>query len=166
MNNIPYNPSVEYLPQRTQIVLPAFSYTGTWLGVSKLLARYPITNTVAFSLRRPIYHPTGDFVLAVSWAEAPYVYRYKLSDLGDTLAFPVYNGEKVGVAAYIEVWSTADEVATMTTDFMMETSQLIEPTCTSVQCTNSTTSITLVESPFVSVPPNQECNPFCSPLCT
>lgn len=148
------------------MVLPAFTYSNTWLGVSRLLARYPITNTVPFSLRRPIYHPTGDFVLAVSWAESPFVYRFKLSDAGPTLAFPVYNGEKIGASAYIEVWSTKDAAATMATDFMLETSQLIEPTCTSTQCTNSTTSITLVASPFVTVPANQECNPFCSPLCT
>ena len=167
MQNFPYAAATEYGPQFTRIVLPAFSgLSNTWLGVSRLLARYPITNTVPFSFKRPIYHPSGEFVLAVSWAEAPYVYRYKLADIGDTLAFPVYDGERIGATAYIEVWSIADEVATMVNDFTLESSQLVEPTCTNVTCTNSTTTIALEAAVFTEVPANQECNPFCSPLCT
>jgi len=165
VNNIPFSASTPVGPVRTQYVLPAFSLAPTWTGVSGLLARYPLGNTGPLSLKRPIVHPEGEFVLAISYAESPYVFRYKLADQGDTLKFPVYAGEQLEAGAYLEVWSTADETAVLASDFTLESSVLNETSCNTMACTQPTSVVTLTATPFTEVPADQECNPFCSPLC-
>lgn len=149
---------------RKTIVVPAFSYANTWTGVSELLARYSIGNTNPFTLRRPVEQPNETFVAAISWAESPYVYRYKLSDLG-VLYFPLYTGQQIGSNAYLEIWNVGGEaVADIDDDWTLTCSKLVLPDL--CQCIVNEESATLVPIVPVSVPAYTYCNPFCFPLCT
>ena len=149
---------------RKTLVIPDFLYASVWPGVSQMLARYSIGNTNPFSLKRPIIQPNETFVAAVSWAETPYVYRYKLADLG-ILFFPVYNGEQIGVNAYIEIWSVASAAAAInTSDWTLTASKLVLPDL--CDCTVNTESAILYGVIPSSTPVGHNCNPFCDPFCS
>lgn len=148
---------------RKTLVVPEFSYASAWVGVSQMLAQYSIGNTNPFTLKRPIEQPNESFVAAVRWSVSPYVFRYKFADLG-VLYFPVYNGEQIGAAAWVEIWSVAGSVLAYTDeDWVLTASKLILPDL--CQCIENTESLTLAEAAYSVLPPYGYCNPFCSPLC-
>lgn len=150
---------------RKRIIIPAFSQISTWAGVSQMLARYSISNVKPFNLKRPFEQPNESFCAAISWNEAPYVYRYKLtSGIGEVLYFPELVNQQIGVGAYFEIWSVAGSgVAATTANWTLEVSKLVLP---SLQpCLVNYEQETLPSDLPGVLPPNQYCNPFCFPLC-
>ena len=150
---------------RTTIVLPAFTLASSWTGLSYLLGRFPVGNTRAFSLKLPI-EPQDSFLLAVSWSASPYFFRYKLyEDVGEKLSYPVYNGEKIGLGAYFEVWSVAGtSYAMLSSNLSLSTSWINQPTACPACSQNSVEQVLDIVTPS-SVPVGGYCNPFCSPIC-
>jgi hypothetical protein len=145
-------------------VLPAFSYASAWAGVSQMLARYSIGNTNPFSFKRPVVPENESFVAAVSWAEDPYVFRYKLSDLG-VLYFPVYDGGQIGANAYLEIWDvTGSSLASITDDWILQASKLIVPDICNCLLVYELTQAQYVDTPVL--PAYAYCNIFCDPLCS
>jgi len=132
----PYRRSTVDYATRTEIQLAAFNYNVTWSGVSDLLSTWDINNNTEFSLQLPITAPNETFVLCVAWTdEDGNAYRYKLWDSG-VLYYPVYDGQRIGVDAQLEVWSVADVTAALTSTFIMYSSWLDEPElciCTSTE---------------------------------
>lgn len=123
----PFRKSTIDEPLRTEIQLAAFSYNVSWLGVSDLLSTWDINNTAELSLQLPIEPPNGTFVLCVAWTdEDGNAYRFKLWEAG-VLYYPVYNGERIGVDAQLEIWSVAAITAAMTETFTLYSSWLTEP---------------------------------------
>lgn len=163
MRDVSYRQLTAVRATRKTLVVPAFAYPSTWAGVSQMLTRFSVGNTTPFSIKLPIGAPNDSFLAAVSWAESPYVYRYKLWEAG-VLYFPTYSGERIGANAYIEIWSVNTATAELIADWTLSVSKLILPSICG-DCTTNTESATLAESPFVSVPAYQYCSPFCSPLC-
>jgi len=125
-----YNRSYADEATRTTLTLDAFTYNVTWTGVSDLLSQWDINNTTEFSLQLPIAEVNNTFVLAVAWEDSSgNTFRYKLWD-ADALHYPVYNGERIGVSAKLEVWSVDNVTAAMATALTLYTSWLNEPsTC-------------------------------------
>lgn len=149
---------------RKTIVVPAFSYASTWAGVSSMLARYSIGNTNPFTFKRPVQQPNETFLAAVSWAESPYVFRYKLADIG-VLYFPKYTGQQIGANAYLEIWDVSGEaVAAIASDWTLACSKLVLPDL--CLCTPGSETATLASEVPVVLPAYHYCNPFCTPLCT
>lgn len=149
---------------RKTIVVPEFSYAAVGSPTSTMLARYSISNTNPFTFKRPVEQPNETFVAAVSWAEAPYVFRYKFADLG-VLYFPLYTGQQIGVNAYLEIWDVVGEVLAYTdADWTLTVSKLVLPDL--CQCLVNTESATLVADIPVALPAYHYCNPLCTPLCT
>lgn len=112
---------------RTTLTLAAFNYNVTWLGVSDLLSQWDINNTTEFSIKLPLTAPNATFLLCVAWEDSnSNAYRYKLWD-GGVLHYPIYNGERIGVDAKLEVWSIGNVTAALTTAYVMSTSWLTEP---------------------------------------
>ena len=139
----PFSPSTAQAPSRTEILLPAFSYTVSWAGVSDLLATWSVGNTTEVSLKLPIDAPNDSFVLCVSWTEGLDTYRFKLWD-GGVLHYPLYNGERIGTSAKIEVWSAGSSDAELDEDFTLYSSWLSEPeVCT---CTCDDTAALVIET--------------------
>ena len=122
----PYRESVLQEPVRTEIILPAFDYDVVWLGVSDRLNIWEINNTTEFSLLLPIDPPNATFVLAVAWDEDGTPYRYKCWD-GGVLHYPIYDGERIGIGARLEVWSVDLDHATLDEDYTLYSSWLTEP---------------------------------------
>ena len=138
--------ATEIKPQRNKLVIPAFSYPQTWTGVSELLYRYPIAQSVPISIKLPITEH-DEFVLGASYADPDgHTYRWRFWE-GGVLWYPVYNGEKIGSNGYIELWSVYGvDPAVSTEDIELEISLHEEPVtgyCGSC-CENSSTSTTLV----------------------
>ena len=152
---------------RKKIIIPYFSLASTWGGVSAMLARYAIGNLNPFTVKRPIVQPNETFIAAISWAEDPYVYRYKVTEnIGEVLYFPVYVQERIGANAYIEIWSVASEpLAAIGANWELRVSNLVLPTLCE-PCQENEESQILVQAYPQTLPPAQHCNPFCSPLCT
>lgn len=134
----PYRASTVDGPIRAQVQLAAFSYTVSWYGVSDLLATYDINNNNEFSFQLPITAPNDTFILCVAWTdEDGNALRFKLWD-GGVLYYPVYNGERIGADAQLEVWSADNVTAAMGSTFILYSSQLTEPelcVCTSTSQT-------------------------------
>ena len=148
---------------RRTVVVPEFSYASVWSGVSTMLARYAIGNTNPFTFKRPVTQPNETFVAAVSWANSPYVYRYKFDDLG-VLYFPSYTGEQIGANAYFEIWDVAGEALAYTEeDWTLTCSKLILPDL--CQCIRNYETSTLAAEVPVALPVGHYCNPLCDPLC-
>lgn len=123
----PYYKSTLDYATRTEIQLAAFNYDVDWLGVSDLLSTWDINNTTEFSLQLPITAPNDTFLLCVAWTdEDGNALRYKLWD-GGVLYYPVYDGQRIGVDAQLEIWSIDDITAAMTEAFIMYSSWLEEP---------------------------------------
>lgn len=150
---------------RTTIVLPAFALASSWTGLSYLLGRFPVGNTRPFSLKLPIAEQ-DTFLLAVSWSASPYFFRYKLyEDVGEKLSYPLYNGERIGIGAYFEVWSVAGtSYAMSSSDITLYTSWINQPTA----CPACSTSVVEQRLEIVTpstVPCGGYCNPFTTPIC-
>ncbi len=130
------------LGTRQTLVLDAFTYNVTWLGVSDLLSQWDINNTTAFSLKLPITAPNSTFLLCVAWEDsAGNAYRYKLWD-GGVLHYPLYNGERIEVDAKLEVWSIDNVTAAMSSDLTLYTSWIDDPElCICSQFTPTPTAI-------------------------
>lgn len=125
--NYGFRPSRADLATRTTVTLDAFTYNVTWTGVSDLLSQWSINNTTEFSFQLPIYEVNNTFVLAVAWEDDDgNAFRYKLWDNG-TLHYPVYNGERIGVDAKLEVWSVDNVTAAMPDDLVLYSSWMVEP---------------------------------------
>ena len=149
---------------RKTIVVPEFSYPSVWSGVSSMLAQFPVQNTNPFTFRRPVEQPNETFVAAVRWSVAPYVYRYKFADLG-VLYFPVYDGERIGANAYIEIWDVSGESLAYTEDdWIITCSKLSLPNL--CMCTSTAESVILAAVVPSVLPAYHYCNPLCTPLCT
>ena len=162
MKDTIYRPLSALIAGRASIVVPDFTGVTTWVGVSLMLARYPVENTGEYSLKLPIDAPNGTIVACVSWTDGTYVFRYKLWE-GGVLYWPVYNGERIGANSYIEIWSTAESNAPAFDAMTFYTSRRVFPDL--VNCLPGVESKTLVAKAFTSVPSYQAENPFCSPLC-
>ena len=132
-----------------------------------MLARFSIGNSNSFNFKRPFTQPNETFCAAISWAVSPYVYRYKLSeDIGELLYFPLLVNQQIGPNAYLEIWDVEDEsLAATDEDWELRVSKLVLPSLCE-PCQNNEESVTLTEITGETLPPYQDCNPFCSPLCT
>lgn len=143
----PFRKSTVDAPARAQIQLEAFRYDVDWLGVSDLLSTWDINNTAEFSLQLPITAPNATFLLCVAWAdEDGNAFRFKLWD-GGVLYYPVYNGERIGVDAQLEIWSIGDITAEYDETFIMYSSQLSEPELCICTPSSSTPLIIPVSNP-------------------
>lgn len=114
--------------QYTTLQLPAFSYNVVWGGLSEVLAIYSVANDTPFSFDFPIIAPSTTFVLCVAWTDsAGETYRYKLWDAGTALYYPVYAGQRIGVSAQLEIWSTGAVTAVNSDVFNLYSSDLVLP---------------------------------------
>lgn len=159
--------------QRVQMVLPEFLLAApAWSGASTLLQEYQISNDYSFSLLLPIAAFGANFVAAIRWMEETDVYvRYKLFDHEDAvLNYPVYNGERIGPNAVLELWSVdSADAPELEDDYTFYTSRLVFPSteasyCGSC-CANPSSVITLAATAASELPPGADCNPFCGTLC-
>lgn len=164
-------------PARHVYILPAFLLpVPVWAGASTLIAQYELSNSTPISIRAPVAEFGENFMVAVRWiTDGQYINRFKFwdNDLG-VLLFPIYNSERIGTNAVIEIWSIDSASAPeLDADVNIESSILVfpagsgssinVPTC----CSQPSESITLVASEPVVLPPNSSCNPFCvDNLCT
>jgi len=157
-------------PQRVNLVLPAFTLpASTWAGASVILAEYAFNNTVWFSLMMPIGEFGSNFVPAVRYVNGDMVARYKLwEDVGELLYYPVYDGERLGPNAVVEIWSVNSPLAPMNpanVTFLSSVVNVPEDTC-STCCTNPSETDFLVYQPPQIISPYAACDPFCLPLQT
>lgn len=91
------------------MTLPAFDIPADdWSGASRMLLQIPVGNTdYMFSLKMPIRQFGPNYVVTIAWEENGATSRYKLwEDVGEDLHYPVYSGERIGLNAIFEVWST------------------------------------------------------------
>lgn len=159
-------------PERATFIVPAFSLNAeTWAGSSNILAEFPFENTdYQFSLKLPITQFGSAFIAAVRWVEDDVIRRFKLWDDADAiLFFPLYDGERIGLNARLEIWSlnTAND-PTLDDDYTFYSSVLAFPStllgCSTV-CTVPSASLTLTQASPSVLPPSAYCNPFCNNLC-
>ena len=154
-------------PARNIFILPAFVLGAPeWSGASTLLSLYSFGNTdYKFSLKLPITEFGENFVPSIRYVEDGIVYRFKLWEAG-TLYFPVYNGEKIGLNAVLEIWSLNTEDAPVLDENQNLYSSVF--TFPSIQSYNTAVFpqeilLTLVPTPDP-IPPDTFCNPFCENL--
>lgn len=155
-------------PQRTNFIIPSFTLSvPTWAGASSLLGIYDVGNTdYKFSLKLPIAEFGTAFVPALRYVEDGVVYRFKLWEAG-VLYFPVYNGEKIGYNAKLEIWSiNSSSAPDLESDKSLPSSLLTLPSnCNCNPVVNS--QILLTESALPDpIAPDTYCNPFCENLYT
>ena len=96
--------------QNTQLSIPSFSLVAPWVGVSQLIAQFPIGNGGRnISLNLPIRAWSTSFVAAVRFVStAGYAQRFVLwADPNAVLWYPQYNGELLGPNAIIEIWNNS-----------------------------------------------------------
>lgn len=157
-------------PTRTNIIIPAFILPAPiWAGASTIIAEFELSNSYFLSFKLPIRAFGSYFVAAVRWSEDSDVYRYKFwEDEDSVLFYPVYNGEKIGLSAVIEIWSVnSAEFPALTSSQTLQSSVLNFPTegCGNC-CVNPSVEQLLVATIPTSVPPYAYCNPFCDTLCS
>lgn len=156
-----FGPPSVVTPQRTTIIVPAFSAAlEEWTGGSRLLTQFELGNDYLFSIKLPVTRFGANFVFAVRWVEDGVTYRFKFwEDVGEVLHFPVYSGERIGENAVFEAWSVnSTGAATLVSAKTLQTSILLY-TNSSCSCTNTNSSTTLVAAD-----PEFQCgydNPFC-----
>lgn len=161
-----FNKPQVVVPSRTKLVLPQFTHSVVWLGVSELLARYPLLNTERkLSIALPVRPPNSTFLLAISWTENDVPYRYKFWD-GGSLHFPIYDGQRIGLNAYLEVWSIDDVTAATADEFILYTSWMNEVLDDGMGKEDFIPDIEqlLVSEAFVEVPAGDPENPFDFPI--
>lgn len=160
-------------PTRTKFIVPAFALSASiWGGASLILAEFPFVNTdYYFSLKVPITVFGTDFIPAIRWVEDDIVSRFKLwDDTTAVLYYPIYDGERIGLNAVLEIWSVNSANApTLDADEELQSSLLNFPTAATTGCNDLCTapdeSTSLVQRTPVSLPPSAYCNPFCNNLC-
>lgn len=141
------------------------------MGVSNIGATFPINNENPFSIKRPIdLTYRNNWILAVRWEIEPGIAaRYKLwtstNLVPETLYFPVYAGERIGVNAVLEVWSIYNLGALeLTENFVLYTSRFSVPSTCGCCPSVSPESVQLTQhEPTFTV--YGACNPFCLDLC-
>jgi len=167
-----YSRSTIIQPERAKFVVPAFVLAAeAWAGSSNILAEFPFENDdYQFSLKLPITAFGSDFIAAIRWIEDDIIRRFKLwDDIDAILFFPLYNGERIGLNARLEIWSiNSVEDPTLDDDYTLLSSVLVFPStllgCSTV-CTVPESSLTLTQAVPSSLPPSAYCNPFCNNLC-
>lgn len=160
-------------PQRATIILPAFSLpVPTWAGASGILAQYHLVNSTEFSLKLPINSFGEHFIAAIRWMDEDDIFvRFLLFAHPDAvLYYPLYNGERIGANAVIEIWSVdSTSFPTLFDDYTFYSSTLIFPPAElgtwNNYCANNNQVTILVQTPPSTLPPGDPCNPFCGPLC-
>ena len=168
----PYSRGTIVQPERATFVVPAFTLSAAaWAGSSNILAEFPFENDdYQFSLKLPIAQFGSAFIAAIRWVEDDVIRRFKLwDDSTAVLFFPVYDGERIGLNARLEIWSlnTAD-APTLVADYVFSSSVLAFPSTLlgcSTQCAVPSASLTLTQATPSSLPPSAYCNPFCNNLC-
>lgn len=115
MRNDAYIPSLSYgtgtvrAPQFGEVTIPAFSYTHSYT-VAAVIAYYEMANIDSITIRRPLDDAVVEnetFALCCSYTENSQTFRYVLTkpDWFDGILYPTYEGQKLGAACKIEVWS-------------------------------------------------------------
>lgn len=155
-------------PQRAKFVVPAFALDAqAWYGTSRMISEFDIGNAFIFSLKLPIRQFGSAFMLAIRWTEDSISYRFKLwSDSKAVLYYPVYNGERIGANAVLEIWSiNSTSAPTLSAEKSLETSFLAFSTSSCCSCCdNPDVQQLLVLSEPSPLPPYAYCNPFCDIL--
>lgn len=81
----------------------------TWVGVSELIAEYPVDSAVGSFVVTKLPAERSDYIIAIRGTNPDGVTltRFKFYSTGDeVLTFPIYNGELIpGDDATIEIWS-------------------------------------------------------------
>jgi hypothetical protein len=164
-------------PERVKLVVPSFTLAASdWAGASVILAEYPFGNDdYRFSIKTPTKQFGTNFIAAIRWVMDGFlVYRFKLWDDEDAvLLYPVYDGERIGLNATLEIWSinSADE-PTLAVDHTFYSSVLVFPDADQgagsccCSCEQPEQTITLVASIPSPLPPSAYCNPFCASICS
>jgi hypothetical protein len=153
-------------PQRMVEIIPAFTLSlPTWSGVSALLGEMALANSFYFSFKAPIRAFGQGFVLAVRWTEEGETHRLKLwADDLDVLYYPVYDGERIGLNAVLEIWSINNAVIPLNAVAKsLKISVLAFPTgacCTC--CSQPEASNTLAVTASDPCPPYDYCSPWCN----
>lgn len=154
-------------PQRAKLLVPTMSLAASpWAGASVILAEFDISNGYYFSFYLPIAEFGSDFIPAIRWVEDEVVHRYKLwDDENAVLYYPVYNGERIGLNATIEIWSlNSTGEPTLLTAKILPISVLAFPVDCPSCCTNEDVTQTLVQAAARIIDTYAYCSPFCAPL--
>lgn len=157
-------------PERIEIVVPTFLLSvPVWAGASTIIAEYPINNTdYYFSLKMPVKKFGFNFMAAIRWITGNIVNRFKFwEDTKGLLYFPLYNGEKIGLNAILEIWSVNSLSAPELDDnYTLFSSVLIFPESATACCCCAVPGavITLAQTAPTLLLPYAYCNPFCDNL--
>lgn len=161
-----FGPAVVKAGSSPAIVVPVFSFAVS--SAPTLIAQGALNNTEAITLNFPITSLSPQWGLAVKWNQAPYVYRYMLWAVTDVL-FPVYQGEPVPAGAYLEVWSADSSVSTISlatsTRLPLLYNNFPDPCKPCDGDTETLADLTPALATIPVLPPDVNCNPFCSPIC-
>ena len=137
-----FRPLAEIDPTRSMIVIPAFSiFAGNWLGYAIELAEGQLNNASPFSFQMPIT-PVPSFGFAVRWAVGVQTFRLKLWPSAG-LYYPIYNGERIGIGAVLEVWQDDGyTTAVNPSDIILPTTIMNQPViCPMCQNANITQTV-------------------------
>lgn len=156
----PFTPGTVQTPTRSRLIVPAFTLDlPQWTGASDFISEFAINNTEPFSLKLPITSFGVNFVLAIRWSSSGVAYRFKLwDDSRAVLYYPVYNGERIGVNAVLEVWSVNGGIPLLTSAQDLYTSVLNIISGCQTCCTNADISQTLT----IADPTICDDSPFCA----
>lgn len=156
-------------PTRNAFILPAFIHSvPTWADASLLLALYPINNAdYKFSFKLPLSEFGTAFIPAIRWVEDGIVHRFKFWE-GGVLYFPVYNGERIGYNAILEIWTVDSDEAPELEEAQSLISSIFEFPANCNKCGDPVVGdITLIADDVPDdIPPDTNCNPFCENLST
>jgi hypothetical protein len=92
----------------TKFSIPVFSSTGfTWLGASMIGMEFTLpTSLTNFSFRFPVTPPSGaNFCLAIRWIDVTVKRRKLWDNVGESLDYPLYNGETIKTSPVLEIWT-------------------------------------------------------------
>lgn len=151
--------------QRVQIIVPAFSFSlPVWEGASSFLGEMQFGNDYYFSFKTPIRQFGEGFVLAIRWRDDGVDYRMKLwEDVDEVLYYPLYDGERIGLGAVLEIWSVNSDAAPVNpAAYTLKSSLLAFPNgscCTC--CSNPDVSQVLAVVAADPCAPYAYCCPFC-----
>lgn len=154
--------------QRVKLIIPAFLLApNTWAGASTVLASIPLNNTAYLSLKMPIDLFGANFVPAIRWYDGVLAKRFKLwENDGELLYYPVYDGERIGPNAVIEIWSVNTTSAPENDSAVtLESSQFVFPPNPCASCCAQPDQETLLSLVVpTGLDPYTYCNPFCLTL--
>ncbi len=156
------NPTQTTTPTAGIIRLPSTSLmVGTWDGVSKLLAEFPLTGfDTPFSIsKQPAAY--DDFIVAIRWPAGDIAARYKLYDnISGVLYYPVYTAEPIFPGAVFEIWSTEDSPVGANTSPQMDFTITHYGERANCICTIPTPVVTTLSSRAGTVAADSPNNPF------